>query len=262
MSMIAASKMTRAQQMALQGRPYAERMMSLLSDLAAQPQFEDDPHPLLTPREIKRIGVIVITPDRGLTGGLNTAVNRFAAQHILNSGHEAEVVAVGKKARDFFGRTSNLKAVFTDMGDRPSVDAMTPITKVVVDEYTQGNIDAVYVVYSKFVNTTVQRPELMTILPVEPAELENKDKVGYIYEPDSSHVLNELLPRYIEMEIYHSILESIASEQSSRMVAMRNATDNALEMKSDLTLEMNKVRQESITSELLDIVGGVAAVEG
>ncbi|MBR61209.1 MAG: ATP synthase F1 subunit gamma [Dehalococcoidia bacterium] len=262
MSMIAASKMTRAQQMALQGRPYAERMMSLLSDLAAQPQFEDDPHPLLTPREIKKIGVIVITPDRGLTGGLNTSVNRFAAQHILNSGYEAEVVAVGKKARDFFGRTSNLKAVFTDMGDRPTVDSMAPITKVVVDEYTQGNIDAVYVVYSKFVNTTVQKPELITILPVEPAELENKDKVGYIYEPDSSHVLNELLPRYIEMEIYHSILESIASEQSARMVAMRNATDNALEMKSDLTLEMNKVRQESITSELLDIVGGVAAVEG
>ena len=130
-----------------------------------------------------------------------------------------------------------------------------------VDEYLEGNIDAVFVIYSKYINTTVQKPESIAILPVQPAELESKDKVGYIYEPDSSEVLSELVPRYIEMEIYHSILESIASEQSARMVAMRNATDNAIEMKSDLTLEMNKVRQESITSELLDIVGGVAAVE-
>lgn len=261
MSMIAASKMSRAQEMAVKSRPYSERMMSLLSDLAAQPQFEDDPHPLLTARDINKIGVIVITPDRGLTGGLNTAVNRFAAQHILQSGNEAEVVAVGKKARDFFARTSHLKSVFTDIGDRPSLDVVIPIAKVMVDEYLEGNIDAVYVIYSKYINTTVQNPELITILPVQPAELENKDKVGYIYEPDSNEVLNNLVPRYIEMEIYHSILESIASEQSARMVAMRNATDNALEMKSDLTLEMNKVRQESITSELLDIVGGVAAVE-
>jgi len=261
MSMIAASKMSRAQEMAVKSRPYSERMMSLLSDLAAQPQFEDDPHPLLTARDINKIGVIVITPDRGLTGGLNTAVNRFAAQHILQSGNEAEVVAVGKKARDFFARTSYLKSVFTDIGDRPSLDVVIPIAKVMVDEYLEGNIDAVYVIYSKYINTTVQNPELITILPVQPAELENKDKVGYIYEPDSNEVLNNLVPRYIEMEIYHSILESIASEQSARMVAMRNATDNALEMKSDLTLEMNKVRQESITSELLDIVGGVAAVE-
>jgi F-type H+-transporting ATPase subunit gamma len=261
MSMIAASKMSRAQQMALQSRPYSERMVSLLSDLAAQPQFEDDPHPLLTVRNISKIGVIVITPDRGLTGGLNTGVNRFAAQHILNSGHQAEVVTVGKKARDFFARTSNLKAVFTEIGDRPSPDVVIPIAKVMVDEYIAGNIDAVYVVYSKYINTTVQKPELITILPVQPAVLDQKDRVGYIYEPDSREVLNELVPRYIEMEIYHSILESVASEQSARMVAMRNATDNAIEMKSDLTLEMNKVRQESITSELLDIVGGVAAVE-
>ena len=261
MSMIAASKMSRAQQMALQSRPYSERMMGLLSDLAAQPQFEDDPHPFLTVRNISKIGVIVITPDRGLTGGLNTGVNRFAAQHILNSGHQAEVVAVGKKARDFFARTSNLKAVFTDIGDRPSPDVVIPIAKVMVDEYIAGNIDAVYVIYSKYINTTVQNPELITILPVQPAVLDQKDRVGYIYEPDSREVLNDLAPRYIEMEIYHSILESVASEQSARMVAMRNATDNALEMKSDLTLEMNKVRQESITSELLDIVGGVAAVE-
>ena len=261
MSMIAASKMSRAQQMALQSRPYSERMVGLLSDLAAQPQFEDDPHPLLTVRNISKIGVIVITPDRGLTGGLNTGVNRFAAQHILNSGHQAEVVAVGKKARDFFARTSNLKAVFTEIGDRPSPDVVIPIAKVMVDEYIAGNIDAVYVVYSKYINTTVQKPELITILPVQPAVLDQKDRVGYIYEPDSREVLNELVPRYIEMEIYHLILESVASEQSARMVAMRNATDNAIEMKSDLTLEMNKVRQESITSELLDIVGGVAAVE-
>ncbi len=261
MSMIAASKMRRAQEMALQTRPYADRMQALLADLAAQPQDVDETHPLLMRREPGRVQLIVITPDRGLTGGLNTAVNRRAAQQLVDLGAEADVVAVGKKGRDFFARTANLRAVFTDMGDRPTVADAGPIARVVIDDYEAGRVDAVYLAYARFVNTTLQRPEVMPLLPVVPAELEAKDTVGYIFEPSPRAVLAELLPRYVEMEIYHAVLEAVASEQSARMVAMRGATDNALEMKADLTLEMNKVRQESITTELLDIVGGAAAVE-
>ncbi len=260
MSMIAASKMRRAQEMALQTRPYADRMLALLADLAAQPQDADETHPLLVRREPSRAQLIVMTPDRGLTGGLNTAVNRQAAQHLVGLGIEADVVAVGKKGRDFFARTANLRAVFTDVGDRPTVADAGPVARVVTDDYESGRVDAVYLAYARFVNTTVQRPEVMPLLPVVPAELEAKDTVGYIFEPSPRAVLAELLPRYVEMEIYHALLEAVASEQSARMVAMRGATDNALEMKADLTLEMNKVRQESITTELLDIVGGAAAV--
>ena len=261
MSMIAASKMRRAQEMALQTRPYADRMQTLLADLAAQPQDVDETHPLLMRREPGRVQLIVITPDRGLTGGLNTAVNRRAAQQLVDLGGEADVVAVGKKGRDFFARTANLRAVFTDIGDRPTVADAGPIARVVIDDYEAERVDAVYLAYPHFVNTTLQRPEVMPLLPVVPAELEAKDTVGYIFEPSPRAVLAELLPRYVEMEIYHALLEAVASEQSARMVAMRGATDNALEMKADLTLEMNKVRQESITTELLDIVGGAAAVE-
>jgi F-type H+-transporting ATPase subunit gamma len=260
MSMIAASKMRRAQEMALQTRPYADRMQALLADLAAQPQDVDETHPLLMRREPGRVQLIVITPDRGLTGGLNTAVNRRAAQQLVDLAAEADVVAVGKKGRDFFARTANLRAVFTDMGDRPTVADAGPIARVVIDDYEAERVDAVYLVYARFVNTTLQRPEVMPLLPVVPAELEAKDTVGYIFEPSPRAVLADLIPRYVEMEIYHALLEAVASEQSARMVAMRGATDNALEMKADLTLEMNKVRQESITTELLDIVGGAAAV--
>ncbi len=130
-----------------------------------------------------------------------------------------------------------------------------------MDDYTSERVDAVYLVYSHFVNTTVQRPQVLPLLPVVPAELESRDTVGYIFEPSVAEVLADLLPRYVEMQIYHALLESVASEQSARMVAMRAATDNAIEMRADLTLEMNKLRQESITAELLDIVGGAAAVE-
>jgi F-type H+-transporting ATPase subunit gamma len=260
MSMIAASKMRRAQEMALQTRPYAERMLALLSDLAAQPQDIDDTHPLLIRREAKRVQLIVMTPDRGLTGGMNTAVNRSAAQHLLDLGLESDVVAVGKKGRDFFARTGNLRASFTDMGDRPTVADGTPVAQVVMDDYASERVDAVYLVYSHFVNTTVQRPQVLPLLPVVPAKLESRDTVGYIFEPSAVEVLADLLPRYVEMQVYHALLESVASEQSARMVAMRAATDNAIEMQADLTLEMNKLRQESITAELLDIVGGAAAV--
>lgn len=262
MSMIAASKMRRTQEMALRGRPYNDHINALLADLAAQPHDEDNLHPLLRRREVQNLTIVHMTPDRGLTGGLNTAINREGAQFILGQSAQAGVVAVGKKGRDFMVRGGqDVKAVFTDLGDRPGLIDVAPIARLVIDDYTAESVDAVYVVYASFVSTTVQQPVAVQLLPVVPADLEPREAVGYIYEPDSMTVLSALLPRFVEMQIYHSVLESIASEQSARMVAMRNATDNANEMVEDLTLVRNKARQESITMELLDIVGGAVAVE-
>ena len=261
MSMIAASKMRRTQEAALRGRPYAEQMRALLADLAAQPYEQDTVHPLLQRRPVSNVEIVHITPDRGLTGGLNSNINRATAQFILERGGQVSVVAVGRKGRDFMVRYGrNLKAVFTDLGDRPSLTDVTPIARLVIESYTQQTADAVYVAYARFVSTTVQRPVVEPLLPVVPAELSPQEAYGYIYEPDSLSVLSALLPRFVEMQLYHVVLESIASEQSARMVAMRNATDNANEMAEDLTLLMNKVRQADITTELLDIVGGAAAV--
>ena len=262
MSMIAASKMRRAQEMALRGRPYSEQMRALLADLAAQPHDEENLHPLMRRREINNVEVVHITPDRGLTGGMNSNVNRASAQFLVEQSGSASVIAVGKKGRDFMVRYGrDVRAVFTDLGDRPSIADVTPIARLVIDEYAQERVDAVFVAYAAFASTTVQRPVVLPLIPIVPAELRQQDALGYIYEPDSLEVLSGLLPRFVEMELYHALLESIASEQSARMVAMRNATDNASEMVEDLTLVMNKARQEAITNELLDIVGGATAVE-
>ena len=263
MSMIAASKMRRAQESALTSRPYSDRLHNLLADLAAQPvEDEDTIHPLLKTREINRVELILITPDRGLTGGLNSNINRAAGQFVAEYGDDASVLAVGKKGRDFMVRYGrNVRAVFTDISDRPSILDITPVTRLAMDAYASEEVDAVYVAYAKFVNTTVQQAAVDQLLPVRPAELRPQEQVGYIYEPGHQEVLADLLPRYVETEVYHALLEGIASEQSARMVAMRNATDNANVMIEDLTLVMNKARQESITTELLDIVGGAAAVE-
>ena len=261
MSMIAASKMRRAQEAAITGRPYAELMASLLSHLAAQPDDEEI-HPLLRRRDVNRLGMVVITSDRGLTGGLNANVNRAAAQFLLDHGGDASVIAVGRKGRDFMVRyQGDVRAVFTDLGDRPSLTDVSPIAHLVVDDYSEERVDAVYVAYAQFVSTTLQQAVVEPLLPVVPAELRTQEAVGYIYEPTSLTVLSGLLPRFVEMQLYHRVLEAAASEQSARMVAMRNATDNANEMAEDLTLVMNKVRQAAITTELLDIVGGAAAVQ-
>ena len=262
MSMIAASKMRRAQESALSGRPYSDRIQSLLSHLAAQPQDEERLPPLLRRRDVNSVQVVVITPDRGLTGGLNSNINRAAAQFIVGQPANVRVICVGRKGRDFMVRSGqDVRAVFTEMPDRPQLTDVTPITRLVIDAYTREEADAVYLVYADFVNTTTQRPVVQPLLPVEPADLRPQEAVGYIFEPFDLTVLSALLPRFVEMQTYHAVLEGIASEQSARMVAMRNATDNALSMAEDLTLVMNKVRQETITRELLDIVGGAAAVE-
>ncbi len=261
MEMVAGSKMKRAQERTIAARPYAEKMQQVLADLAAQGRFGEDVHPLLQKREVNRIALIHITPDRGLCGGLVANVNRSVANFILEQNVLITTVVVGRKGRDFMIRSGQeVRAEFTQLDDRPSIVDIQPITHIVIDDYTNGLIDEVYVSYTRFVNTMNQQPVLWRLLPIEPTAIEPGQSVEYIYEPSPAEVLAELLPRFVEKELYHVILEAIASEQSARMVAMRSATDNAKEIVEELTLTYNKVRQEMITNELLDIVGGVAAL--
>ena len=261
MEMIAASRMRRAQERTIAARPYTERMVQVLADLAAQRQAGEEIHPLLVRRPVNRIAVIHITPDRGLCGGLNANINRSVASFVLEQSVPVTIVAVGRKGRDFIVRCGQeIGAEFTHIGDKPSIFDIIPIARIVIDDYTDGLIDEVYLSYAQFVTTMTQRPVLWQMLPIEPAAIEPGRNVEYIYEPSPSAVLAELLPRFVEMEIYHAILESIASEQSARMVAMRNATDNANEFIEHLTLTHNKARQEMITKELLDITGGAEAL--
>jgi F-type H+-transporting ATPase subunit gamma len=261
MEMIAASKMKRAQERGLAGRPYSEKIRQVIADLAALSEMGLQ-HPLLQRRPVKKIAVVHVTPDRGLCGGLNANLNRRLAGFILEQKAPVTVIAVGRKGRDFtvrYGR--DMLAEFSHLGDRPGLLDTLPISHIVIDDYSTGVIDMVYLSYAQFVSTMVQRPVMQQLLPVEPAVIPRAENVDYIYEPGVEAVLGGLLPRFVEMQIYHAILESIASEQSARMVAMRNATDSANELIGDLTLLYNKARQESITKELLDITGGVVALE-
>ncbi len=261
MEMVAASKMRRAQQQVLAARPYAERLDALLANLAAQEQGEKAPA-LLQSRPVERVQVVHVTPDRGLCGGLPSNMNRASGQFILESEAPVSVIAVGKKGRDFIVRASlDLRATFTGIGDRPGLADVLPISYLIAEDYTSGAVDRVFLAYSRFVNTTLQAPVVRQLLPIQPALLKPHEQVGYIYEPNSRVVLEALLPRYVEMLVYHAVLENNASEQSARMVAMRNATESANDMVDELTLHMNKVRQEMITNELLDLVGGAAALE-
>ena len=263
MSLIAASKMRRAQLAVTDGRPYAEKIHEVIATLAAQPTDDDTVHPLLETRPVNRVGMVVVTPDRGLAGGMHASINRQVARFILESDATVRSIVVGRKGRDFLVRyTDTVQAVFTDLSDRVSLADTTAISRLVIDGYTEGEFDEVHLAYMRFVSTVQQEPVIERILPVEPAALESAQRVGYIYEPDPATVLSALLPQFVEMQVYHAILESIASEQSARMVAMRNATDNANQLASDLTLVMNKLRQDSITNELLDLVGGQVAMEG
>ena len=266
MELVAASKMRRAQSNALAARPYAEKLRWVLADLAETlPLLDPETLPPLLRRhpEVRSVELILITPDRGLSGGLPATLNRRAAQFILELGKPVRVVAVGRKGRDFMRRTGqNVVAEFTAIGDYPGYEDVRPIAQVAMQDFTEGLADEVYVLYAHFVNTVLQRPEVSKLLPVEPATDARTVAVDYIYEPGREAVLAELLPRYVERQVYGAILEAGASEQSARMVAMRNATDNANELMQDLTLVYNKARQESITSELLDITGGVEALRG
>jgi F-type H+-transporting ATPase subunit gamma len=261
MEMIAASKMRKAQERGLAGRPYAQKIEQVIADLAALPDIGLQ-HPLLQRREVKKTLVVHVTPDRGLCGGLNANLNRQLASFITGQKTLVGVVAVGRKGRDFGARAGlDVSAEFIGLGDQPSFLDTLPVSHIVIDSFIKGAIDTVYVSYSHFISTLVQKPVMKQLLPVQPAAIPAGQNVDYIYEPGAAVVLDGLLPRFVEMEIYHAILESIASEQSARMVAMRAATDAATDLIGDLTLLYNKARQEAITKELLDIVGGVAALE-
>jgi len=262
MEMVAASKMRKAQERALQSRPYAEKMREVLGDLAAQPKSDVLNHPLLVQRPVQKIAIVHMTSDKGLCGGLNTNVNKMSASFILNQTVPVSVIGVGKKGVEFMNRAGrDVRAEFISISDRPYIDEALPISRIVIDDYSQGLVDQVYIVYPDFKSTAVQVPVMEMLLPIKAAEIPEGRNVEYIYEPNPAAVLNDLLPRYIEMRIYHALLERIASEQSARMVAMRNATDAAKEMIQTLTLVYNKARQEQITTELLDISAGAAAVE-
>jgi F-type H+-transporting ATPase subunit gamma len=264
MELVAASKMRRAQAAALAARPYAERLRWVIADLAETiPLMEPERlHPLLQRRpEVRAVELILITPDRGLCGGLPTNMNRRAGQFVLEQGKPVRIVAVGRKGRDFFRRLGqNVVAEFIGLGDRPTYEDVRPIAQIAIQDYINGEVDEVYVLYPLFVSTTVQRPEVVKLLPVEPPQEAATWGIDYIYEPDRETVLAELLPRYVERQVYEAVLEAVASEQSARMVAMRNATDNANELIRELTLVYNKARQETITKELLEITSGVEAL--
>ena len=261
MEMIAAIKMKQAQERGLAGRPYAEKIQQVIADLAALPEMERALHPLLQRRPVAKIAIVHITPDRGLCGGLNTNLNRLTAGFILEQTVPVSLITVGRKGLNFMRRhRRDIIAEFTQLGDRPSLLDTLPISRIIIDGYSAGAVDSVYLAYAQFVSIMVQKPVLQQLLPVEPASIPGVQNVDYIYEPGPDMVLGELLPRFVEMQVYHAILESIASEQSARMVAMRNATDNANELIGDLTLLYYRARQESITREILDIAGGAEAL--
>ena len=258
--MVAASKMKNAQERSLAGRPYSEKIQQVIANLAALP--EAGLHPLLERRPVNKITIVHITPDRGLCGGLNANINRLTGNFILEQSIPVSLVGVGRKGLDFMLRHGrDIIAEITQLGDKPSLMDTLPISRIIIDGYSAGDGDMVYLAYPNFVSTTVQKPVLVQLLPVQPALIPVAQNVDYIYEPGPDAVLGALLPRFVEVQVYHAILESVASEQSARMVAMRNATDNANEIIGDLTLVYNKARQEAITKDLLDIVGGVAALE-
>jgi F-type H+-transporting ATPase subunit gamma len=261
MEMVATSKMRRAQERGLAGRPYAEKIYQVIADLAALPAGESELHPLLKSRPVNKIAIVHVTPDRGFCGGLNAGLNRLSVNFVLEQTAAVSLITVGRKGRDFMRRYSrDIRAEFTNLGDHPNLLDTVPISRIIIDDYTSGLVDRVYLAYARFASTMVQKPVIRQILPVEPAQIPYAQNVDYIYEPGPAAVLGGLLPRFVEMVVYHAILESIASEQSARMVAMRNATDNANELIQDLTLMYNKARQESVTAELLDISGGAAAL--
>jgi len=262
MEMVSASKMRRAQQRVTSARPYAERLQGGIAGLSS---LQLDPQDVarfskLQQREGKSTAIIVITPDKGLTGPLNSNILRRSTRFILQeAGVPVKVIAVGKKSREFMARTKQeMIAEFTGLGDSFSLDTIRPIAQVAVDEYVSGRVDAVHIVYARYVNTLTQVPEVKQLLPIDQPEGEGEFS-DYIFEPSPSAVLEQLLPRFVEIQVYQTLLEANASEHSARMVAMRNATDNAKDLVSDLTLSYNKARQALITREVAEISAGAAA---
>lgn len=260
MEAVAASKMRRAQELTEASRPYAEKAREVLGYLAAQPAGGELEHPLLVQRPLTKVGLILITPDRGLAGALVTNILRRANRFIEDIGVPVELVVVGKKGRNFMARYGPpIYADFDAPPDRPNVITVTPIARVAMDAYLDHTFDQVHICYADFINTMTQQPVVRRLLPIEPIEGATLP-ADFLIEPSAEGVLNELLPSMVELQVYQAVLEAQASEHSARMVAMRNATENAEELVEDLTLSYNKARQEAITKEILDIAGGAEAL--
>ncbi len=264
MEMVAAAKMRKAQERMRAARPYAERIRAVAAHLSrANPEYK---HPFLVKRDsIKKVGVIVITSDKGLCGGLNTNVLRLAINRMKEweaEGKAVAVCAIGNKGFGFMNRVgAEVKSHLTGLGDVPHVENLIGAVKVMLDAYVSGEIDAIHISYNHFVNTMKQEPCMEQLLPLTSEKLgEAQGSWDYIYEPDAKLVIDELLLRYTESLVYQGVVENMASEQSSRMVAMKAASDNAKDVIADLKLVYNKARQAAITREISEICSGAAAV--
>jgi F-type H+-transporting ATPase subunit gamma len=266
MEMVAASKMRRAQERMRNARPYAEKIREIVANLSkANPEFRPV---YMATREVKKVGTILVTTDKGLCGGLNTNVLRFIANQVRDlqeKNIEIVYTAIGSKGLQFLNRSkAKLISQTIQIGDTPHLDVLIGAITAQLEAFERGEIDAVYLAYNRFVNAMKQEPVLEKLLPLEPAALAPQEKAGnswdYIYEPDAESILNGLLKRYVEAMIYQAVAENMASEQSARMVSMKAASDNAKNVIGELQLEYNKTRQAAITKELSEIVGGAAAV--
>ncbi len=260
MQFVAASKLKRAQDATLAARPYSDKLEEVLADVASVLGGEE--HPLLAQREGQRRCLVVFTTDRPLAGALNANVVRFSAREIVEHPGELAVVAVGRKGRDALRRMRvPIAAFFLNFGDRPSFADVLPLARLITDDYLAGTYDRIDLIFPRFISTLTQRPELERLLPIRPST-DTRGIPGnqFIFEPDPGAVLEQLLPRYVAIRVYQAVLESAASEQSSRMVAMKNATENAEDLIEDLTLTYNKVRQANITREMIEIASGAQAL--
>jgi F-type H+-transporting ATPase subunit gamma len=267
MEKVAASKIRKAQKQMEESRPYAERIRRVIGHLAhANPDYK---HPFLVEREAKRVGYIVISTDRGLCGGLNANLFKTVIGDLMKrreEGVEVDLALVGAKAVQFFRRLGgNVVGTATHLGDRPSVNDLIGAIRIMLDAYEEGTIDRLYLVHNVFVSAMSQKPVVATVLPVSAIDLGEErlaEHFDYIYEPDSRELLDDVLTRYIESQVYRGAVENLACEMAAKMVAMKSATDNAGEIIEKLQLAYNKARQAAITQEISEIVGGAAAVSG
>ncbi|AST33710.1 MULTISPECIES: F0F1 ATP synthase subunit gamma [Ralstonia solanacearum species complex] len=268
MEMVAASKMRKAQERMRSARPYAEKIRNVAAHMAqANPEYQ---HPFMVKRDVKRAGLIVVTTDKGLCGGLNTNVLRAVTnqlRELQGKGVETQATAIGTKGMQFLGRIgAKVVSNVVHLGDTPHLEKLIGAIKVQLDAFTAGQIDAVYIAYTRFINTMKQEPVVEQLLPLTADKLTQTEAEkqayswDYIYEPDAQTVVDELLIRYVEALVYQAVAENMASEQSARMVAMKAASDNAKNVIGELQLVYNKTRQAAITKELSEIVGGAAAV--
>jgi F-type H+-transporting ATPase subunit gamma len=265
MKLVAAARLRRAQDNILALRPYALRLQEVIAEVAARAELRA--HPLLARRKVRRAGLIVLTSDRGLCGGFNANINRRAERWIREHREtleEIRVTVIGRKGRDYLKRRSyEISREHMGVLGAASLTAAQEIARATVGDYIRRNLDAVYLIYNEFKNAAQQRVIVEQLLPVEPSELpEDAGRFDFKYEPGRKELLDRLLPQFIETELYRAILESIASEFGARMTAMENATNNASEMISRLTLEFNRARQAAITKELMEIIGGAEALKG